>query len=151
MSGSRPNLTGYRRFGIIGLLLAVLAATGLNHPSALAIQDDAPALAIQAGTPASEPAQAIQGDPSAGRPNIIVIMSDDQGWNDIGYHGSEFLTPNLDRLAKEGVRFSQFYASAPCAPCRVALLTGQRPAALVVFGPLGETTEVQPKDMPLPF
>src|SRR5690625_3388691 len=197
MSGSRPNLTGYRRFGIMGLLLAVLAvlaATGLNHPPALAMQsgstDNGPALAIQGGTPvsgpalaiqagtpasgpalaiqsgspdsgpalaiqddapASEPAQAIQGDPSAGRPNIIVIMSDDQGWNDIGYHGSEILTPNLDRLAKEGVRFSQFYAYSTCSPSRVALLTGQHPAALGVFGPLGETTEVQPKDVLLPF
>ena len=151
MSGSRPNLTGYRRFGIIGLLLAVLAATGLNHPSALAIQDDAPALAIQDGTSATGPALTMQGDPSAGRPNIIVIMSDDQGWNDIGYHGSEILTPNLDRLAKEGVRFSQFYAYSTCSPSRVALLTGQHPAALGVFGPLGETTEVQPKDVLLPF
>src|SRR5690625_5117704 len=134
MSGSRPNLTGYRRFGIIGLLLAVLAATGLNHPPALAIQsgspDSGPALAMQDDTPATGPALTMQGDPSAGKPNIIVIMSDDQGWNDIGYHGSALLTTNLDRLATAGVRVSQRYAYSTCAPSRVALLTLQHARAL---------------------
>lgn len=85
------------------------------------------------------------------RPNVIVILSDDQGWNDIGYHGSDVLTPNLDRLAAEGVRLNQFYAYSTCSPTRVALLSGQHPAAFNVFGPLGSTTDVEPSDLLLPF
>lgn len=59
-----------------------------------------------------------------GRPNIIVILTDDMGFSDIGCYGGEIETPNLDRLASEGVRFSQFYNTARCCPSRAALLTG---------------------------
>ncbi|MBI3210407.1 MAG: arylsulfatase [Candidatus Solibacter usitatus] len=58
------------------------------------------------------------------KPNIIVIMADDLGFSDIGCYGSEIATPNLDRLAKNGVRFTQFYNTARCCPTRAALLTG---------------------------
>ncbi len=58
------------------------------------------------------------------RPNIIVIMSDDVGYSDIGCYGSEISTPNLDALAQGGVRFTQFYNTARCCPTRAALLTG---------------------------
>lgn len=58
------------------------------------------------------------------RPNIIVIMVDDMGFSDIGSYGSEINTPNLDRLAFQGVRFSQFYNAGRCCPSRAALLTG---------------------------
>ncbi|MEX0994508.1 MAG: sulfatase-like hydrolase/transferase, partial [Balneolaceae bacterium] len=71
--------------------------------------------------------------------------------NDIGYHGSDVQTPNLDRLAAEGTRLNQYYAYSTCSPTRVALLTGQHPAIFNVFGPLGATTEVRPEDMHLPF
>ena len=57
-------------------------------------------------------------------PNIIVIMSDDVGYSDIGCYGSEINTPNLDALAQSGVRFTQFYNTARCCPTRAALLTG---------------------------
>src|SRR5262245_20157688 len=57
-------------------------------------------------------------------PNIIVIMADDLGFSDIGCYGSEIATPNLDRLAKKGLRFTQFYNTARCCPSRAALLTG---------------------------
>jgi arylsulfatase A-like enzyme len=60
----------------------------------------------------------------ASRPNIIVIMSDDMGWSDIGCYGGEINTPNLDKLAKNGVRFTQFYNNARCCPTRASLLTG---------------------------
>ncbi len=60
----------------------------------------------------------------ATRPNIMVIMSDDMGWSDLGCFGSEIATPNLDALAKRGIRFTQFYNSARCCPTRATLLTG---------------------------
>src|SRR5215467_6971446 len=58
------------------------------------------------------------------RPNIIIIMSDDMGFSDIGCYGGEINTPNLDSLAANGVRFTQFYNTARCCPTRAALLTG---------------------------
>lgn len=61
------------------------------------------------------------------RPNIILIMSDDMGYSDIGCFGGEINTPNLDRLAKGGLRFTQFYNSARCCPTRASLLTGLYP------------------------
>ena len=60
-------------------------------------------------------------------PNLVLIMADDMGFSDIGCYGSEIATPNLDRLAKEGLRFSQAYNAARCCPTRAALLTGLHP------------------------
>ena len=59
-----------------------------------------------------------------GRPNIVLILADDMGWSDLGCYGSEIKTPNLDRLAAGGVRFTQFYNTAKCFPSRACLLTG---------------------------
>jgi arylsulfatase A-like enzyme len=61
------------------------------------------------------------------RPNVILIMVDDMGFSDLGYHGGEIDTPNLDALAKGGVRFSQFYNSGRCCPTRATLMTGLHP------------------------
>lgn len=61
------------------------------------------------------------------RPNIIVILSDDMGISDLGCYGGEISTPNLDRLAKGGMRFTQFYNTARCCPTRASLLTGLYP------------------------
>jgi arylsulfatase A-like enzyme len=61
------------------------------------------------------------------RPNIVLIMADDMGFSDIGCYGSEIATPNLDRLARGGVRFTQFYNNARCCPTRASLLTGLYP------------------------
>jgi arylsulfatase A-like enzyme len=58
------------------------------------------------------------------RPNIVIILADDMGFSDIGCYGSEIATPNLDRLAAGGLRFTQFYNGARCCPTRAALLTG---------------------------
>ena len=55
------------------------------------------------------------------KPNIVLIIADDTGWHDVGYNGSEIKTPNLDRLAREGVRMDQFYAYPTCSPTRAAL------------------------------
>ncbi|MCR9296973.1 MAG: sulfatase-like hydrolase/transferase, partial [bacterium] len=59
------------------------------------------------------------------RPNVLVMMVDDLGYSDLGCYGSEIETPNLDRLAAQGLRFSQFYNTAKCHSSRVSLLTGQ--------------------------
>ncbi len=68
------------------------------------------------------------------RPNIIVILADDLGYGDVGCYGSEIPTPNLDRLAREGVRFTQAYVASPiCSPSRVAITTGQCPARHLIF------------------
>lgn len=61
------------------------------------------------------------------RPNIILILADDLGFSDLGCYGGEIRTPNLDRLAAGGVRFSQFYNCALCGPSRAALMTGLQP------------------------
>ena len=61
------------------------------------------------------------------RPNIIVMMADDMGISDIGCYGSEIHTPNLDKLAAGGLRFTQFYNTARCCPTRASLLTGLYP------------------------
>ena len=62
---------------------------------------------------------------AADRPNIVVIMVDDMGYSDLGCYGSEIETPQLDALALQGLRFSQFYNTAKCHSSRVSLLTGQ--------------------------
>lgn len=62
--------------------------------------------------------------PVADRPNILLIMADDLGFSDLGCYGSEISTPNLDALASEGLRFTQFYNTAKCHSSRVSLLTG---------------------------
>ncbi len=61
------------------------------------------------------------------RPNILLIMADDMGYSDLGSFGSEINTPNLDRLAQEGIKFTQFYNAARCCPTRASLLTGLYP------------------------
>ncbi|MEC7695822.1 MAG: arylsulfatase [Planctomycetota bacterium] len=61
------------------------------------------------------------------RPNIVLIMSDDMGYSDIGCYGGEIKTPNLDQLAADGLRYTQFYNTARCCPTRACLLTGLYP------------------------
>jgi arylsulfatase len=72
------------------------------------------ALAVPAVAPAAEPA----------RPNILLIVADDLGFSDLGCYGGEITTPNLDALAQNGLRFTQFYNTARCWPSRAAILTG---------------------------
>jgi arylsulfatase len=69
---------------------------------------------------AAEPAR-------SAKPNIVVILADDMGFSDLGCYGSEIATPNIDRLATGGVRFTQFYNNARCCPTRASLLTGLYP------------------------
>ena len=59
------------------------------------------------------------------RPNILLVVADDLGWADVGYHDSAIQTPHLDRLAREGVELDQHYVAPMCTPTRAALLTGR--------------------------
>ena len=61
------------------------------------------------------------------KPNVVLILNDDMGYSDIGCYGGEIDTPNLDRLAAAGLRFSQFYNTARCSPSRASMLTGLHP------------------------
>lgn len=64
---------------------------------------------------------------SSQRPNIVLILADDLGYSDLGCYGGEIATPHLDRLAEDGLRFTQFYNCARCCPTRAALMTGLYP------------------------
>lgn len=76
--------------------------------------------------------------------NILLIMADDMGYSDLGCYGGEINTPNLDRLASEGLRFTQFYNSARCCPTRASLLTGLSPHLAGMGGMVGS----KPTDSP---
>jgi arylsulfatase A-like enzyme len=87
---------------------------------------------------------------AAGQPNIVFILSDDQGWADIGYQSPDVKTPNLDKLAAEGVRLDQHYAYPTCSPSRVALISGRYPSRYGVLAPLNATTLMPGSDAHLP-
>ncbi len=71
------------------------------------------------------------------RPNMLIILADDLGFSDLGCYGSEIATPNLDRLAADGLRFTQFYNTARCWPTRSALVTGYYPQQIHMDPPQG--------------
>ncbi|MEI6235902.1 MAG: sulfatase-like hydrolase/transferase, partial [Planctomycetota bacterium] len=66
-------------------------------------------------------------DTRAAQPNIVIILADDLGYSDLGCYGGEIKTPNIDALAANGLRFTQFYNCARCCPSRASLLTGLYP------------------------
>ena len=82
---------------------------------------------------------------SGKRPNIVLILADDLGYGDVGFNGQKLIrTPNIDRLAKEGTKFSQFYAgTSVCAPSRSSLLTGQHTGHTYIRGNKGVDPEGQ--------
>jgi arylsulfatase A-like enzyme len=83
------------------------------------------------------------GPDDAAAPNVVIIFADDMGYADIGCYGSRTKTPNLDRLAREGVRFTDFYVGqAVCSASRAALLTGCYPNRVGIFGALGPSSRV---------
>jgi len=71
--------------------------------------------------------ETLRASENAGRPNVLFIVADDLGYGDLACYGNPFVeTPQIDRLAREGVRLTDYYAAAPlCAPSRAALLTGR--------------------------
>jgi arylsulfatase A-like enzyme len=78
---------------------------------------------------------------SNSRPNIIVIIADDAGWNDVGYNGSEINTPNIDFLAKNGIRLNRFYVYPTCSPSRASLLTGFPASRMGIVAPISGRSE----------
>lgn len=94
----RPRVSCARRAGAAGCLLAVALAAGACGSRDLPV-----------------------------RPHIVIVLADDLGWHDVGYHGSEIETPTLDALASESVRLDPFYVAPVCSPTRAALLTGRYP------------------------
>jgi len=62
---------------------------------------------------------------TANKPHILFILADDFGWNDVGYHGSEIQTPNLDRLAADGIKLNNYYIQPICTPSRSQLMSGK--------------------------
>ncbi|MEM8892876.1 MAG: sulfatase-like hydrolase/transferase, partial [Bacteroidota bacterium] len=62
--------------------------------------------------------------------HVILIVVDDMGWNDVGYHGSEIQTPTIDRLASEGLELNRFYSNSACTPTRSSLMKGKTAARL---------------------
>src|SRR5580765_3200819 len=64
------------------------------------------------------------GQEKKAKPNIVVILADDLGYSDIGCYGGEIKTPNLDKLAKNGLRFTNFFNTARCCPSRATLMSG---------------------------
>jgi arylsulfatase A-like enzyme len=92
-------------------------------------------LALLAGAPAHAEG------PKTG-PNILVIIADDLGWRDVGYHGSEIKTPALDRLAAGGVRLERHYVYPTCSPTRAGLLTGRNASRFGIQGPIADRSEL---------
>ncbi len=84
--------------------------------------------------------------PANGTPNIVVILADDMGWNDVGYNGSEINTPNINQLASEGIQLDRFYAQPSCTPTRAALLTGKSAQSQGIYSPL---SKLNPTGLPL--
>ena len=78
---------------------------------------------------------------AAGKPHILIILADDLGWNDVGYHGSPIQTPNIDRIASEGIELDRFYVQPTCSPTRAGLMTGKLPQRFGIYRPLNKTTE----------
>lgn len=73
-----------------------------------------------------------------GLPNVIIIMADDMGWDDVGYHGSDIRTPNIDKIAESGVALDRFYVHPTCSPTRAALLTGKSPITTNMTRPVND-------------
>ncbi|KAE8614011.1 hypothetical protein XENTR_v10007944 [Xenopus tropicalis] len=106
--------------------MAVHALTGFSLVSLLSfgyMSWDWVKPAVLGDSPGDEPAK-LQGTPSR-PPHIIFILTDDQGFHDVGYHGSDIQTPTLDRLAAEGVKLENYYIQPICTPSRSQLITGR--------------------------
>ncbi len=85
----------------------------------------------------------------ADQPNIIFIIADDQGWNDIGYHNAKIKTPHLDRLAAQGTKLSQHYVYPTCSPTRAAFIAGRYPSRFGILAPLADAKKL-PTEQTIP-
>lgn len=118
--------------------LALIAAVSLLGLTGCAVSDKT--------TTVQTSASAYQMPIRLKHPNIVIILADDMGWRDVGYHGSEIKTPNIDALAAKAVILDRYYAQPSCSPTRSALMTGRSPMRLGVVQPLSKIT---PTGLPL--
>jgi arylsulfatase A-like enzyme len=82
-------------------------------------------------------------------PNVLLILADDLGWKDVGYHGSDIRTPNIDKLARAGVRLERHYVYPTCSPTRAGILTGRNPSRFGILAPIAERSkQALPTDTP---
>ena len=83
-----------------------------------------------------------------GKPNIIIILTDDLGWGDVSYHGGSIPTPNIDKLVSKGLEMNRFYSDPSCSPTRATMLTGINSFANGVVRPFANP-RVESYGMPL--
>ncbi|QDT05053.1 Arylsulfatase [Rubripirellula lacrimiformis] len=95
------------------------------------------------------PNAAVSAEGLSKQPNVVVLLADDLGWGDVGFHGGVAETPHIDALAKEGVQLSRFYAYPACSPTRAAMLTGRFPHRYGIAGPVRHRDEGLPTSEPL--
>ncbi len=95
--------------------------------------------ALFVGTLAARPAD-------SSRPHVVVFVSDDMGWNDVGYHGSRIQTPHIDGLSEQGIQLDRFYVFPICSPTRTAMMTGRSPLRFGITRALGERGGVPPDE-----
>ena len=116
-------------------ILAIHPTTAPDYATALDMKNNDSALRVRLRNPICVIFM-ICGFPCCGpifaapQPNIILMLADDLGWGDVGYHGSRIKTPNIDALAARGVQLDQFYVQPVCSPTRGALMTGRYPLRL---------------------
>ncbi|TWU03928.1 sulfatase-like hydrolase/transferase [Neorhodopirellula pilleata] len=108
------------------LMVSVVLCTLFSHATSLRAQQEA--------TKTTSPLK-----------HIVVLLADDLGWGDVGFHGGVAETPNIDKLANEGLELERFYAYPACSPARAAMLTGRFPGRYGISGP------VRPRDEGLPL
>lgn len=115
------------------LRAAMAAGAGMMLPTPLLAQ------LLEGGINLNSATTAIEGDKADSKPNFVFIFVDDMGWADLGCYGSTFYdTPNIDKLAARGMKFTDAYAAAPvCSPTRACLMTGKYPARLPLTAHVG--------------
>ena len=113
---SNPKPFRYHKLLFAAVMLTLVAACSEDSSRESA---PTPGAETMTATPQLAPAP-----PAARRPNILFLLADDMGFGDIGSFGSEIETPNLDKLAADGIRFTNFHVGAACSPTRTMLMTG---------------------------
>lgn len=125
VSYSKKTLSSSVRLGLCFLLMSVFGCSE-------------PAQQSSVESPDIEPDDVVS--VQVQKPNIVFILLDDLGWQDVGFNGSDIATPNLDQMANAGVRLNRNYVYPICSPTRTALLTGHSPLEYGVDGPMGDHT-----------
>jgi arylsulfatase B len=81
------------------------------------------------------------GEKATKSPNFLIIISDDLGWRDVGYHDSEIRTPHIDKFARAGIRLERHYVYPTCSPTRAGILTGRNPSRFGIYHPIANQSE----------